>query len=197
MYDFFMVVIFNLYVLLVLQYSFRKKNILTKLDFISSQNIQEQQQCIENILTLLVPPFVKTQIKLKESNMEENIDEVAVLFCYICDFDNILKECQKHVVSMLDSLFRVYDRLCLKHGVQKIETVGYTYMAAAGIEACEVYFTEHLLKVEKTRRLVNLGYDMLKELNGKLYGSKRQQIQIKIGIHIGRAIAGVIGYHKP
>ena len=65
---------------------------------------------------------------------------------------------------MLDSLFRVYDELCLKHGVQKIETVGYTYMAASGIKDCEVYVSKHLLRTEKTLRLVNLCLDMLKKL---------------------------------
>ena len=48
-----------------------------------------------------------------------------------------MREEGKNVVLMLDSLFRVYDNLCLQHGVQKIETVGYTYMAATGIKACE------------------------------------------------------------
>jgi phospholipid-translocating ATPase len=63
---------------------------------------------------------------------------------------------------MLDSLFRVYDNLCLQHGVQKIETVGYTYMAASGIKACEIGISSHILRTEKTMRLVNLAYDMLK-----------------------------------
>jgi len=45
--------------------------------------------------------------------MQQAQDDVSILFCYICDFDSILKEEGKNVVLMLDSLFRVYDSLCL------------------------------------------------------------------------------------
>ena len=94
--------------------------------------------------------------------MQEAQDDVAILFLYVCDFDDIMKEEGRNVVMMLDSLFRVYDNLCLQHGVQKIETVGYTYMAASGIKACEVGISSHILRTEKTVRLVNLAYDMSK-----------------------------------
>jgi len=59
------------------------------------------------------------------------------LFCDIVDFDNIMNSEKERVVEMLDNLFRSYDNLCNYYGVQKIETVGKTYMAAAGIAACE------------------------------------------------------------
>lgn len=49
--------------------------------------------------------------------MQESQGDVSILFCYICDFDSVLKEEGKNIVPMLDSLFRVYDSLCLQHGV--------------------------------------------------------------------------------
>ena len=107
-----------------------------------------------------------------------------------------MKEEGKNVVMMLDSLYRVFDSLCLEHGVQKIETVGYTYMAASGIKACEVGISSHILRTEKTYRLVKLAYDCSKQVVGRRYG-KGNQIEIKIGIHVGGVIAGVIGHHKP
>ena len=72
-----------------------------------------------------------------------------------------MKEEGKNVVLMLDSLFRLYDNLCIQHGVQKIETVGYTYMAATGIKACEQNISSHITKTEKTMRLVNMAFDMM------------------------------------
>jgi phospholipid-translocating ATPase len=38
---------------------------------------------------------------------------------------------------------------------------------------------------------------MKKQVAGKVYGPKNTQVEIKVGIHIGRVIAGVIGHHKP
>ena len=80
--------------------------------------------------------------------MEEAQDDVSILFLYICDFDSILREEGKNVVHMLDNLFRLYDNLCQQHGVQKIETVGYTYMAAAGIKSCETGISHNILATE-------------------------------------------------
>ena len=44
---------------------------------------------------------------------------------------------QENIVQFLDDLFRTFDKYCEICGVQKIETVGKTYMASAGLKACE------------------------------------------------------------
>ena len=54
------------------------------------------------------------------------------MFVYICDFDSLSKFYKDDVVNLLDKIFKDFDILCEKHGVQKIETVGNTYMAACG-----------------------------------------------------------------
>ena len=69
-------------------------------------------------------------------------------------------------------------------------------MAASGIKACEIGISSHILRTEKTMRLVNLAFDMSRQVVGRRYG-KGNKIEIKVGIHVGRVIAGVIGHHKP
>ena len=51
--------------------------------------------------------------------VEQN--DVTILFCDICAFDKIMTIKKEGIVEMLDNLFREFDNLCLKHGVQKIE----------------------------------------------------------------------------
>lgn len=63
-------------------------------------------------------------------------------------------------------------------------------MACAGIKACESSVQPHILNIEKTRRVVNAAFDMV-------HHAESSSMTIKIGIHTGRVIAGVIGYHKP
>jgi hypothetical protein len=62
---------------------------------------------------------------------------VCILFCYVCNFDEIIKEEGTNVVPLMDDLFRQFDELCPNYAVQKIETVGMTYMAATGIKMYE------------------------------------------------------------
>ncbi|CAD8077107.1 unnamed protein product [Paramecium sonneborni] len=165
-------------------------------DFLAKYQIEQDNLAANDILSILVPKFVRNQIQLGSLHMQEAQNDVSILFCYICDFDSIMKEEGRNVVLMLDSLFRIFDNLCLQHGVQKIETVGYTYMAATGIKASEINISPHMLKTEKTMRLVNMAFDMMEQIKGRQYG-KGNQIEMKIGIHVGRVIAGLIGHHKP
>jgi class 3 adenylate cyclase len=73
-----------------------------------------------------------------------------------------------------------------------------TYMAATGIKACESQMDEYVLYKEQTERLLNMAMEMVEKTKGIMYGkNKDKELEIKIGIHTGKAIAGVIGYHKP
>lgn len=63
-------------------------------------------------------------------------------------------------------------------------------MACAGIKASELEIDQHILHVEKTKRVINAAFDMMLEV-------EEYNIKLKIGVHRGRIIAGVIGYHKP
>lgn len=64
---------------------------------------------------------------------------MAIIFCDIANFDSIMSQLNERIVKLLDKLFRVFDQLCNQNGLQKIETVGKTYMACAGLEACEYF----------------------------------------------------------
>ena len=158
--------------------------------------IEQEGNNIQDILTILVPKFVKDRMNQGLNSMQEAQDDVGILFCDICDFDKIINSEGIRIVQILDEIFRNFDNLCLKHGIQKIETVGKTYMACAGLKLCEVNVPERILKTEKTRRMVSMALEMMKYIASVTYG-KGEIIKMKIGIHNGRVITGVIGDHKP
>jgi class 3 adenylate cyclase len=53
------------------------------------------------------------------------------------------------------------------------------------------------LRTEKTKRVLNMALEMMKYVEKVTYGVENHPIKIKIGIHNGKAIAGIIGNHKP
>ena len=69
-------------------------------------------------------------------------------------------------------------------------------MACSGLRACDITLPRQLCDTDQTERMIYLAHDMKKYVSDKSLkeGSK---MSIKIGIHYGRVIAGVIGYHKP
>lgn len=69
-------------------------------------------------------------------------------------------------------------------------------MACTGIPICEVDIPSKILSINKTRRLVDMAFEMMKYVDGFMT-NKFQKLKLKIGIHQGNVIAGVIGDHKP
>jgi len=53
--------------------------------------------------------------------LAEDQGKVAILFCEICEFDDVIREKGTQIVDILDNLWREFDKYCLEHGVQKIE----------------------------------------------------------------------------
>ena len=183
--------------------------------FLHEENLKIEKKKINDVLSLLVPKFIKElmyqglinnlllllkKYYLNKGNsiISEDQTNVVVLFCDICEFEKIVAQEQVNLIRILDSLFRIFDQLCLKNSVQKIETVGKTYMACAGLKECEMDFKlDRSYSRNCANRVINLALDMIKYSRHYTWGEKGTPISLKIGIHNGPVIAGVIGFHKP
>lgn len=180
---------------LVQRYSIEK---LIKREFIAGSVLQSRSNLTTDLLKLLLPSFVLEQMKsydiTGENIGDDGLDagEVTILFCDIADFDKVIKMQEDKIVRMLDSIFRRFDELCKENGVQKIETVGKTYMACGGLKSVEQNLPREILaNGNPTARVLNLAKQMMTEI--KNY----EDLNLKIGIHRGKCMMGVIGYHKP
>ena len=150
----------------------------------------------KDLFELLLPKFV-----LDSTNnffdskgvtfVNENIGDVTILFCDIADFDEIVRNQEDKIVELLDKIFKRFDDLCNNYGIQKIETVGKTYMAAGGIIQVEQALPQQLRITNPTLRVLHLAKSFMEEI--KNY----QGLKLKIGIHVGKPVMGVIGFHKP
>lgn len=76
------------------------------------------------------------------------------------------------------------------------KTVGKTYMACSGLKDCDSSLSPKILLVEKTLRALTLAIKMMSYSEEITWGLGNKLI-LKIGIHVGRVMAGVIGHHKP
>ncbi|CAD8115088.1 unnamed protein product [Paramecium sonneborni] len=160
-------------------------------------NFIEQNNKINDILGILLPKFIRDRLnETDQYNIHQNQGLVAIVFCDICNFDQMVIEEKDKIIPFLDDIFRTFDKYCQIYGVQKIETVGKTYLASAGLKACEQELT-YLSQVDPVQRALNLAEQMMNYIRSKQWGTQGQQLVGKIGIHYGGAISGVIGYHKP
>lgn len=89
------------------------------------------------------------------------------------------------MVKLLDRIYSLFDEICDKHDVQKMETVGKTYMACAGLQGAS---KNHALAC------VQMGIDML-DMISRIRLRDGKEIHIRIGIHTGGVISGFYYYY--
>jgi magnesium-transporting ATPase (P-type)/class 3 adenylate cyclase len=168
-----------------------------RINFQLMQRVVMEVQRSQNILSFLLPSFVKKRVKDGVRYIAEDQGVVSILFCDICDFDKICAMYSpQELTDFLDELFQKFDMLCEELGVTKIETVGKTYMACAGLKDSEDEIQCNIENISHANRTIELAFRILNTIeNIKLCNG--EYLQVKIGINSGPVIAGVVGYHKP
>ena len=149
------------------------------------------------IMANLIPEFVRAKMQRGERGAAYGYEEVSIVFCDISNFDSLMaKLSPKDIILFLDEFYSLLDQFCQLHGLQKIETVGKTYMAAGGIKECEIDVDRALLKDHHSIRCFEFAIDIL-DLVSKMRLNSGDTITVKIGIHKGKVIPAVVGDHKP
>ncbi|CAG9331911.1 unnamed protein product [Blepharisma stoltei] len=166
-------------------------------EFATTQYDKHEIEKSMNVLNFLLPAFVRKRVKNGVRYIAESQGTVSVLFCDICDFEGIIARfTPQELIEFLDGVFRKFDQLCDEFGVTKIETVGKTYMACAGLKDSEPESDPAFASVSHARRAIELGLGMLKAAE-EIYINDDTQLKLKVGINSGPVTAGVVGFHKP
>jgi len=153
--------------------------------------LDQQKEQIENLVLNILPSEVAHELKLHGYAKPKYFDLVSVLFTDFKGFTKIADELSPHeVVTELNECFIAFDEIIGKYGLEKIKTIGDSYMCAGGIPTPT---DDH------TIRMVNAGLEI------REYIRKRNDIrrsmslppwELRIGIHVGPIVAGVVGRKK-
>ena len=151
----------------------------------------------DTILNYLLPDFICNQVKDGVRYIAENQGQVTVIFIEICDFEEIcVKYKPKELMEFLDEVFQRMDEICFSLHVAKIETVGKTYLACAGLRDFEFEHTGECVEIPHAQRALELSFAILRNFKSTWLQDDRP-LSFKIGICSGPVIAGVVGCHKP
>uniref|UniRef100_K3X1T0 Guanylate cyclase domain-containing protein n=1 Tax=Globisporangium ultimum (strain ATCC 200006 / CBS 805.95 / DAOM BR144) TaxID=431595 RepID=K3X1T0_GLOUD len=184
--------LFALYMAFVISfgaYSCYSLQITMRRDFLQSRSLLIEQKRSTQILKNMLPEHVVQRMQKGDSLISEDEKDVTILFCDIADFASFVNRFgPTEVVSLLDRVYSLFDQICQKHGVRKMETVGKTYMACAGLQGKD-------RGKEAALRAVSMAIDMLSFLD-KCRSSNGNGIKLRIGIHSGRVVSGLVGMKK-
>lgn len=170
-------------------YSSYSLQISMRRDFLQSRSLLIEQKRSTQILKNMLPDHVVQRMQSGEALISEDEKDVTILFCDIADFASFVTRFgPTEVVSLLDRVYSLFDQICIKHGVRKMETVGKTYMACAGLQGKDQ-------GREAALRAVAMAIDMLACLD-KCRASNGNGVKLRIGVHSGRVVSGLVGMKK-
>ncbi|XP_049785807.1 soluble guanylate cyclase 89Db-like [Schistocerca cancellata] len=117
----------------------------------------------------------------------QSFDEVSILFCELVDFSSSTVQDAMDVVTSMNAVFTCFDALMDRYNVYKVETVGQVYMAVSGAPETSPRHAQNVADVslQLVRRVREL------RLPSGI------SIQIRIGIHSGPVVAGIVGLKVP
>jgi len=149
--------------------------------------LELERQKSETLLLNILPFSIAQRLKEGNSIIADHFESATVMFSDIVGFTALSETVTPaELVDSLNRIFSAFDDLAEKHGLEKIKTIGDAYMVAGG-------FPE--LRDGHAKNVSAMALDMLtaiEECNLKA----KQSVSIRIGIHSGPAVAGVIGIKK-
>jgi class 3 adenylate cyclase len=155
--------------------------------FVSARLLARERERSERLLRNVLPEPIAERLKDSEERIAEHFDEATVLFGDIVGFTQLSETLPPdRLVGLLDDLFRQFDVMAERHGLEKIKTIGDAYMVVAGVPS---------RRPDHAQAIAAMALEMRDSLRvPELPGG--QQLAMRIGIHSGPVVAGVIGKRK-
>jgi class 3 adenylate cyclase len=153
----------------------------------SLADLTREREKSERLLRNILPDTIAERLKNNVATIAESFSSVSVLFADLCGFTTFSERVDaSQLVDLLDDIFSAFDHLANAYGVEKIKTIGDAYMAVAGLPEA---------RDDHAEAVAGMGLGMLEAFRGVMR-NRGLSMEVRIGIHSGPVVAGVIGKHK-
>lgn len=146
-----------------------------------------EREKADRLLLNILPNAIADRLKAGETLIADRLDDVTVLFADIVGFTRLASHTSPNeLVELLNTIFSHFDQLAEEYGLEKIKTIGDAYMVVGGLPA---YRPNHVEAVADVGLAMCRAASEIQEEHG-------EHLQIRIGMHVGAVVAGVIGRKK-
>ena len=151
-----------------------------------TKELASEREKSEKLLRNVLPGEIAERLKNEPQTIAEGFEAVTVLFADIVGFTEMsARSSPIEVVRLLNEVFSAFDKLAEEHGLEKIKTIGDAYMVVGGLP---VPRDDHAIAVADMALAMQSFMRSLQE--------KQPGLAIRIGVHTGPVVAGVIGTKK-
>jgi adenylate cyclase len=152
-------------------------------EFTQRKAAERQRERSDELLYQVFPGSVATALKTGQRSVALH-GEVTILFADVVGFTRLSKQLlPSQLVQVLEDLFGRFDALAEEHGVEKVKTIGDAYMAVTGAP---------LMVDQPVHRMAAFALDIVSTCQ-EYAQAKGLQLAVRVGIHTGPVVAGVIG----
>ena len=153
--------------------------------FVGQKNLYQEKS--ESLLLNILPKEIAAILKNESRTIADHYDEASVLFADMVGFTPLSAKLPPvEMVELLNEVFSSFDALLDKYGVEKIRTIGDSYMVASGVPRG---------RPDHAQALVHMALEMRDYISTHTF-KNGHQLSFRIGINSGSMIAGVIGRRK-
>jgi class 3 adenylate cyclase len=153
--------------------------------------LDKQKDQIEHLLLNILPKEVASELQTSGKSVPRHFDEVSVLFTDFKGFTSIAdKLSPEDVVAELNECFMAFDNIMEKYNLEKIKTIGDSYMCAGNMPSPD---PDHAYKIIRAAMQIQ---QFVEQHNLNRAAKGLEGWEIRIGVHIGPVVAGVVGKKK-
>ena len=153
--------------------------------------IEKEKKRSDELLLNILPSEVAEELKAKGSADAKQFDDVTVMFT---DFKNFTQISEKlsptELVNEIHTCFKAFDNIIGKHNIEKIKTIGDSYMCAGGLPVANKTHADDVVMAALEIQKFMQEHLQQRKMEGK------EVFEIRIGIHTGPVVAGIVGIKK-
>jgi len=155
------------------------------------RDLKESNKKAEQLLQNILPDGLAAELRTRGRVEPVHYEEACVLFADFCGFTKVASSMTpRELVDELNDCFCHFDWAVGRHGVEKLKTIGDGYLAAAGLPESKPDDALRLLRAAIEMR------DFMRERQQEHAASGKPSWDVRIGLHAGPLVAGVVGVRK-
>ena len=154
--------------------------------------IEEEKEKSDNLLLNILPHQIADELKSQGQSKARSYENVTVMFCDIVGFTHLGEKLDADtLVQDIHEFFSGIDDIINKHQIEKIKTIGDAYLCANGLDESEDGSSAAIM-VKAAQDIIHY----LNDLNKHKESNNRPPFLLRVGMHTGPVVAGVVGKSK-
>jgi class 3 adenylate cyclase len=150
----------------------------------AQRELLDEKRKSEELLHIILPEKIASELKENPHPVGESFDDSTVIFAEITNYNETVSGLPAiEGIELLNGAFVMFEELTEKHGLEKIKTVGEIYMAVSGVPG---------RRADHVEAAADFAVELIAR-SGELETRCGRPLVIRVGMHIGPVVAGVIG----